>query len=253
MIFLIGIILSITVTHLFITAASLEKKISTTVQNGFYDNFQANTYLLTEGQTSPNGKWKSIYSGYGWMGTVNDDSTSGSANNYFFEQPKTSTRYNETNASLVTTKQAFSDFQMTVDMKTVRQLRQNSPPAPWETAWIFWHYTDRFHYYGLVLKTDGFQIEKKDNNVKCDCEIYLVDVSHPKVKFDQWQTVTIRVVNSASGTPHITVWVDGLLATDFVDNSIHQPNSSKLEAGVMGLYNEDSFVNFDNVSVRPLP
>jgi len=29
-------------------------------------------------------------------------------------------------------------------MKTVIQLRKNSPPASWETAWIFWHYTDRF-------------------------------------------------------------------------------------------------------------
>jgi hypothetical protein len=89
LIVLIGIILSITVTNLL--ATSLEKKISTTVQSGFYDNFQGNTYLLGEGQTSPNGKWKSVYSGYGWVGTVNDNSTSGSANNYFFEQPKTST------------------------------------------------------------------------------------------------------------------------------------------------------------------
>jgi hypothetical protein len=254
LIILIGIILSTNITHLFMPVASLEKKkMPTTIQSGFYDDFQGSTYLLTDGQTSPNGKWKSAYSGGGWMGTINDDPSSASANNYFFEQPKTSARHNDTNASLVTTTKAFSDFQMTLDMKTVGQLRQNSPPAPWETAWIFWHYTDRFHYYGLVLKTNGFQIEKKDNNMRCDCEIYLYDVSHPKVKFGQWQTVTLRVTASASGTPHIMVWVDGSKAADFVDNAVHQPNSSKLEVGAMGLYNEDSSVNFDNVSVIPLP
>ena len=63
------------------------------------------------------------------MGVARDTTTSGTANNYFFEHPKTSIRYNDTNASLVTTSKAFSDFQMTLDMKTVKQLRQNSPPA----------------------------------------------------------------------------------------------------------------------------
>ena len=90
---------------------------------------------------------------------------------------------------------------MTLDMKTVMQLRQNTPPNPWETAWIFWHWTDNFHYYALVLKTNGFQIEKKDNNNHNDsAEIYLIDVSHPKVKLGQWQTITIRHEDSTSGT-----------------------------------------------------
>jgi Domain of Unknown Function (DUF1080) len=257
LIVLIGIMMLIPVTHLLTPAESLEKlkKINrpTTIHNTFYDDFQGNTYRLTDGQTSPNGKWKAVYSGHGSMGTAIDNSTSGSANNYFFEQPNTSMRYNDTSASLVITSKAFSDFQMTLDVKTVRQLRQNSPPASWETAWIFWHYTDRFHYYGLVLKTNGFQIEKKDNNVRCDCEIYLVDVPHPKVKLDKWQTITLRVTNSASGTPHIKVWVDGILAADFTDNSIHQPNSSNTALGMMGMYNEDSLVNFDNVTIIPLP
>jgi hypothetical protein len=257
-IILIGVmVLSSPVRHLFTPVESwgMLKKINrpTTISNTFNDDFQGNTYQLTDGQTSPNGKWKAVYSGHGSMGTAIDNSTSGSSNNYFFEKPKTSVCDNETSASLVTTSKTFSDFQMTLDVKTVRQLRQNSPPNAWETAWVFWHYTDEFHYYGLVLKMNGFQIEKKDNNVSCDCEIYLVDVPHPKVKLDKWQTITIRVTDSASGTPHIKVWVDGLVAEEFTDNSIHQPNSPKLAAGAMGMYNEDSFVNFDNVTIIPLP
>lgn len=254
---LIGILSSfVPVAHLFTSAVSLEKmkKIdnSTDIHNSFYDNFQSGIYPLTDGQSSPNGKWKAVYTGDGSMGVARDNATSGTANNYFFEHPKTSIRYNDTTASLVTTSKAFSDFQMTLDMKTVKQLRQNSPPAPWETAWVFWHYTDRFHYYGLVLKTNGFQIEKKDNNVRCDCEIYLVDVSHPKVKLGQWQTMTLSVTNSASGTPHIKVWVNGVKAADFVDKKIHQPNSPQMSSGYVGLYNEDSLVNFDNVKINAI-
>jgi len=250
------VLFSSTVVNLFTSAASLEKMKTidnSNIGDNFYDNFQGSIYRLTDGQTSPNGKWEGVYSGDGSMGVARDNTTSRVANNYFFEQPKTSTRYNDTHASLVTTTKAFSDFRMTLDMKTVRQLRQNSPPAPWETAWIFWHYTDKFHYYGLVLKTTGFQIEKKDNNVKCDgCEIYLVDVSNPKVKLNQWQTITLRVTGSATNKPHIKVWVDGDKAADFVDKIIHQPNSPQMSGGYIGLYNEDSLVSFNNVKINTI-
>lgn len=63
----------------------------TTIHNTFHDDFQGNTCRLTDGQTSPNGKWKEVYSGHGSIRTAIDNSTSGSANNYF-EQPKTSMR-----------------------------------------------------------------------------------------------------------------------------------------------------------------
>jgi hypothetical protein len=245
------------VAHLLASTGGLEnmKKInnSTMIHNIFYDNFEGGIYRLTDGQISPNGKWKAIYTGYGSMGVASSTNpTTSTKNNYFFEEPKTSVYHNQTRGSLVTTTKAFSDFKMTLKMKTVKQIRENSPPNPWETGWVFWHYMDRFHYYALVLKTDGFQIEKKDNNVRCDCEIYLVDVSHPKVKLGQWQTVTLRVTNSASGTPHIKVWVNGVKAADFVDNKIRQPNSPELASGDVGLYNEDALVNFDNVNINAI-
>jgi 3-keto-disaccharide hydrolase len=252
---LVGLLFSYTsIKNPFLFGASTEKikginNSTTDMLAGFYDNFQGKLYRLIDGESSPNGKWKAVYTGDGSVGVTRDNKTFGNTNNYFFEQPKVSTRYNDTSASLVTTSTSFSDFQMTLEMRTVRQLRENSPPAPWETAWVFWHYTDRFHYYALVLKTNGFQIEKKDNNNRCDCEIYLYDVSHPKVKLGQWQTITLSVTGSASGKPHIEVWVDGSKAADFVDNKIHQPNSLQISKGFVGLYNEDSLVNFDNVKI----
>jgi hypothetical protein len=76
-----------------------------------------------------------------------------------------------------------------------------------------------------------------------------VDISQPKVKFGQWQTLTLSVTNSASGAPHIKAWINGVKAADFIDNKVHQPNSSQLASG---LYNEDALVKFDNVSVNPV-
>ena len=226
---------------------------SVDTNSSFYDNFEGGIYRLKDGEISPNGKWKAEYTGYGTVGVARPTNhTSGGTSNYLFEEPKTSINHNQSRGSLVTTTKAFSDFKLTLNMKTVKQLRENNPPHPWEAAWVFWHYVDRFHYYGLVLKTDGFQIEKKDNNVRCDCEIYLLDVSHPKVKLGQWQTLTLRVTNSASGNPHIKVWVDGVKTADFVDSKIHQPNSPQLARGNVGLYNEDALVNFDNVKINAI-
>jgi hypothetical protein len=204
------------------------------------------TYTLSDGQTSPNGKWKAAYTGFGSVGVQQDATTGG---HYFFEQPKTATSKKHTYASMVLTTQQYSNFEMDLDMKTVAQLRQNSPPNAWETAWIFWHYTDEFHYYALTLKTTGLQIEKKDNNNQDDsAEIYLLDTPSPQVKLGQWQHIKIR--QEGSSTPHIQVWVDGAKVADFVDN---QPvSSAKLSSGNMGLYNEDARVNFDNVNINVL-
>ncbi|PWU81637.1 MAG: hypothetical protein DLM72_05960 [Candidatus Nitrosopolaris wilkensis] len=214
--------------------------------SSMYDSFLTPYTMTNDGTMSPNGKWLDVYGGYGLKGVIKQNN-----NGFFFEYPKTSTSPGETHGTLTTSTKSYVDFQMTLYMKTVKQLRQNSLPNSWETAWVFWHYTDSYHNYALVLKTNGFQIEKKDNNVRCDCEIFLKTSPTPTVHIGQWQTLTLRVTNSVSATPHIQVWVDGLVAADFVDNSIHQRNSPQLASGYIGLYDEDSLVNFDDVSMTP--
>ena len=134
---------------------------------------------------------------------------------------------------------------MTLDMNTVKQLRQNSTPNPWETAWVLWHYTDDFHTYAFYLKPTGFQIEKKDNNNRNDsAQIYLLDGDTPKLKMGQWSKVRISMVGI-----HIRVWVNGANIADFYDKI---PNSPRMSSGAMGLYNEDSSVRFDNVYITRL-
>jgi hypothetical protein len=240
------ILLAVAATGIFLSLPTILSHITIAQTVVMYDAFPTPYTITTDGTLTANGKWLDVYGGYGLKGV-----TVQSNNGFFFEYPKTSTSPGETHGTLTTSTKSFGDFQMSLYMKTVKQLRQNSPPAPWETAWVFWHYTDNYHNYALVLKTNGFQIEKKDNNVRCDCEIFLKTTSTPTVHLGQWQTLTLRVTNSASATPHIQVWVDGLVAADFVDNSIHQPNSRQLASGYMGLYDEDSIVNFDDVSIYP--
>jgi hypothetical protein len=220
----------------------------------FYDGFEGTPYTLSQsGSLSPNGKWLNVYPGYGLKGVTRQSLPNGGSNGYFFQYTKTATSPGESHGSLTTSTKAFGNFQMTINMKTVKQLRQNSLPHTWEVAWLLWHYTDKFHHYALELKTNGLEIQKKDNTSQCDaCQIYLLENHNFPTKLGQWQVLTLRVTNSASGTPHIQVWVDGMVAANFIDNTKGQPNSPRMASGYMGLYNEDSLVNFDDVYVTPL-
>ena len=134
----------------------------------------------------------------------------------------------------------------------VKQLRKNSPPNPWESVWIMWHYTDNFHWYALQLKTNGIQLEKKDNDIKNDTsEIFLVTKSSPILNFGSWQKVRILHQGSNTFTPHIQIWIDNEKVIDYIDNKI--PNSMTLsKEGVIGLYSEDAYVRFDNIYIKPL-
>src|SRR5919108_2176028 len=65
------------VTHLstFIESSLKLKKIDnpTNIPDSIYDNFEGGTYswdLNSDGQISPNGKWKAVYTGYGTMGVA---------------------------------------------------------------------------------------------------------------------------------------------------------------------------------------
>lgn len=213
-----------------------------------YDQFRIPYTFTQDGQTSPDGNWFNNFGGFGQKGTIVQGS-----NGFFYEYPQISTMPDEHHTTLTTSTSTFKDFTMTLFMKTVQQLRQNSPPNTYETAWVFWHWTDNFHNYALVLKTNGFQIEKKDNNVQCDCEIFLQTLPLPTVHLGQWQKVKLKVSGSDTLTPRIQVWVDNVLVTDFIDNSIGQPNSAILSTGHMGLYDEDSLVNFDDVFITSAP
>jgi hypothetical protein len=75
--------------------------------------------------------------------------------------PKTSTSPAESHAALVITTKLFKDFDMTASVKTIKQLRQNSIPNNWETAWIMWNLIDNYHQYSFDLKKVDTSYRKK--------------------------------------------------------------------------------------------
>ena len=211
-----------------------------------YDDFENGTYNLQLGHRSPNERWDSIYTGFGSMGVAQDNSTG----NYFFEEPQPPKSSNTTHSGLAITTKKFQDFDLTLDMMTVKQLRENNS-NPWETAWIVWHYTDSFHWYAFLLKTNGIQLEKKDNELKNDtAEIFLQTKPSTAFKLGTWYNVRILHENSHTSTPHIQIWIDGVKVVDYIDNKVQ--NSEKLSFGAIGLYTEDASVRFDNIYIKPL-
>ena len=111
-----------------------------------------------DGQVSPDGKWKMKYLSGGKTGVGNGVLTS---------YPATATTSTKTFSTLVMSTQKFRNFQLDLDMCTNKQIRTGTSPKPWETAFLFFRYTDEAphsnHHYWIVLKTDGFEFGKKDN------------------------------------------------------------------------------------------
>jgi hypothetical protein len=214
-------------------------KVQALTNTNLYDSFENDTYTLSDGQISPGGKWKAIYNGYGSSGVKNDSS----GGYVFFMYPKTSTVRSETHASLVISTQIFSDFNLTLDVKTEKQLRQNSLPNAWETAWVFFRYSDTFHYYWFQVKPNGIELGKKDCDTctdPIDGQISLKTASTPNLRIGEWSKWKINAKEN-----QIEIWVDGIKIIDFIDHNI----SEKLSSGAIALYNEDAAVSFDNIYI----
>ena len=207
-----------------------------TTTSSLYDNFQGSTYALQDGMTSPNGKWLDKWNGYGQAGVKIVSGT-----NIFYQIPKSSTMSTETHSGLVLSKQKFSDITLDIDMKTYKQLRQNSPPNTWEAAWVMWRWVDLYHHYYFVIKTNGIEFGKKDTSCNCEEQVFLKTGTSPKLQLGAWDHIKISSIGK-----HTTIWVDGSKVVDMDDPSY---NSAKMSSGFIGLYTEDASVGFDNVYI----
>jgi hypothetical protein len=223
-----------------IGALSSEKSGTTSPNSGsgnVYDDFEGSTYKIGEGQQSPNGKWASKWTAGGEMGVKTEN-----GNNIFYEFPQTSKQAGETHSSFAISTQKFYDMTLDLDMKTYKQLRQNSPPNTWESAWVMWRWTDLFHHYYFVIKTNGIEFGKKDTSCKCEEQVFLKTENSPKLQLGSWAHVKISAVGK-----HITIWVNGVKVVDMDDPSYS--STADMSGGYIGLYNEDASTAFDNVAV----
>jgi hypothetical protein len=159
--------------------------------------------------------------------------------------PLISTSPSKTSASLVASTQSWSNFDMNITTNTVKQLRLNSPPNPWETAWVFFRYTDTFHYYAFLVKPNGIELDKKDCNTCTDPvqgQQFLVTASSPTLKIGKWSNWKISAIGN-----HIIITIDGNKVIDYIDQTM----SPQLARGSIAMYNEDAYAQFDNVYVTP--
>jgi hypothetical protein len=182
---------------------------------------------------SAHGQWISAFSGYGQSGIETD----GTHGNVLTLSPAASTSPSETHAALVRSAATFGDTDLTVDMRTLQQLRSGSAANPWETGWVLWHYGDNTHFYYFIPKPNGWELGKEDPAYP-GAQRFLAAGSSPSFATGPWNTVRVRQVGSS-----ITVWVNGSQIVSFTDNE--RPYSS----GSVGLYTEDAHVHFDNIAV----
>ncbi len=146
----------------------------------------------------------------------------------------------QTFSSLVVSRQTWGDLNLALDTTTLGQLRQPAP-NPWEVSWVFFRYSDLAHYYWLSLKTNGWELGKKDGGALDGTapQVFLATGTSPTFPVGRRYRVQVTMVGG-----RVTVTVDGTLLLDAVD-------PDPLGAGAIGLYEEDSRVAFDKVSVTP--
>ena len=127
---------------------------------------------------------------------------------YFIYPLQFQTPPDETQAALVKSTGSFCDYVLNLDVKTVKQLRENTPPNAWETAWILFRYTDTFHYYWFLVKPNGIELGKKDCDTcsdPVDGQQFLVTKETCKLNLNQWAHWKIDVVGN-----HIMISVNGI-------------------------------------------
>lgn len=134
----------------------------------------------------------------------------------------------------------LQNFRLTITAITEMQLRQNSPPNPWEVFWIFFNYNpapDGKTTNYFVLKTNGVELGTASGSAS---QSFLQTAATTIPAVGQTNTFEVTKVDS-----HVTVSVNGIKVTDFTGAVFDMPGS-------IGLYTEDAGVKVTAVSVVPL-
>lgn len=240
------------ITETLALAESIKRKITRVIPMfQLYDNFESGTYTYSaEPQASPNNLWTCQFRGGGTAGVQAGGGTDTTLVD--FQTPQVATNSGQSFSSLVTSNSNYTDFTLEFDVRTIAQIRTGSAPNNWEVAWVFWHWTDNNHQYYFTPKMSGVELGKKDTG---GTQIIL---DTPGTAFTNtlgtWYHVKIISIGN-----HFKTYVNGTLYNDYTDIGVggfpsasNFPPTSQLYSGKVGLYCEDSQVQFDNVSITPL-
>lgn len=148
---------------------------------------------------------------------------------------KPPTSSDETYSALAVSKIKANNFTFEVTLKTLEQLRQGSSPNSWEVGWVFFKWTDPKYFYWLLLKTDGYELGKKQGSYD---QIFLVNKSDRQFPINR--SYRIKII---ARDKNIFAYVDGKLLLSYTDRDY-------IKSGAFCLYEEDSHVHFDNVLIK---
>lgn len=179
--------------------------------------------------------WNVVFAGYGKV-TVNG---TGSAEAISLS-PAASVAADETHAALVVGTANYRDARVKMRVTLNSQLRLNTAPNSWETGWVVTRYTDNEHFYYLALKTNGWELGKRDPAYPGG-QRFLATGTTPKTVKGRAQIADLAMRGSK-----ITVRIDGTIVATFTDRE--RPYLS----GAVGMYTEDAAVTFDKITVTQL-
>lgn len=176
--------------------------------------------------------WTTVYDG---LGSVTY-STGG-----IVMYPMSATSASETHAALTLANiSPLRNFRLTVTAITEMQLRQNSPPNPWEVFWLFFNYnatpTGKNTNY-FILKTNGIELGTATDSIG---QTFLQTAPTTIPAVGQLNTFQIEKIDSS-----VTVSINGAKVIDYTGAVFDTPGS-------IGLYTEDAGVKVTAVSVTPL-
>ncbi|MGE0546034.1 MAG: Ig-like domain-containing protein [Kofleriaceae bacterium] len=220
-----------------------------------YDNFNGSLYNLTsDGATSPNALWRTQFVSGGYAKTVQDPTNSSNA--YLVTAPRLDTL----RAVHVNSTQAWKGIHGKMRARLDAQLQ---PAQGWYTIWPLIAYVDVTTHYYFNLKTNGWELGKKDNDLDpaLEHQWFIRTGTSPRAVIGQWATIEWWVVpDPATSNIRLRVDVDGVTVVDVLDNTKWERNG---QSGIgassfffnadkkVALYAEASQVSWDDVYISP--
>ena len=189
----------------------------------------------TDGQTL--GRWQVVFAGFG---SVTRPATRPRSLRL---SPARAQSAGETHAALVVSRKSFANRCLDVRTRVIvrEQLRAGSTPNPWETAWLVWDYLDNEHFSYLAIKTNGWELGKRDPAYPGG-QRFLATGETPTTAAGQWRTARIKRTASADGLRStVRAFVGGVNVATFRDTE--RPYVS----GKLGMYVEDATADFDKI------
>jgi hypothetical protein len=199
------------------------------------------------------GNFQDMFNGYGSSCIVNDPLGGHQALDV---HPQASTSPSLAHAALTTTTGSFffgAGYTLTVAYRTARQLRTGSAPNPWEVGWVLWNYSDNNHFYNVILKPNGWEVDKEYiNSAGSQAQQFLASGSSPTFPIGGlYQVVVVQTVSNQVPTFVVRAGsapgpLQPLTSVTDAGSSVSGPAYT---SGRVGLYAEDSEVRYHLVRV----